>query len=217
MHARRLLVATRSPHKLAEIRAVIAHATRLGGGAEVELVDLEQAGVAVDPAEDDVEAFGSFRLNALAKARYFAKRAGMPTIADDSGIVVDALDGAPGVRSRRFAERPDLTGRDLDDANNQVLLERLRGVPPEQRTAHYVCVAALVVPGNLALATVGTCTGRILDAPAGTGGFGYDPLVYLPAFECTFAQLSHQDRHRISHRALAFRALASLLPDVLRA
>lgn len=217
MHTRRLLVATRSTDKLAEIRAVIGQAARLGAGAELELVDLEHAGVAVDPAEDDVEAFDTFRLNALAKARYFAKRAGMPTIADDSGIVVDALDGAPGVRSRRFAEQTGLTGRALDDANNRLLLERLRDVPPDQRTAHYVCVAALVVPGSLAIATVGTCTGRVLDAPAGTGGFGYDPLVYLPDFDCTFAQLTQHDRHRISHRARAFRALASLLPDVVRA
>lgn len=202
-----VLVATRSARKLAEIRAILGDA--LAGGDV--LVDLEEVGIARDPTEEHIEVFDSFRENALAKARHFAGRAHLPTIADDSGIVVDALGGEPGVRSRRFAGRSDLDGRQLDEANNALLLERLRDVPTTGRGAHYVCAAAFAGARGPAIVAVGTCAGVILEHPAGSGGFGYDPLFHLPELDRTFGQLDELTKNRVSHRARALRALAAVL------
>ncbi len=204
----RVLVATRSHHKLAEVRAILGGTLRLAGGP-VDLVDLEMLGIPADAREDEIEAFDTFRDNALAKARHFAARSGLPTIADDSGIVVHALGGAPGVRSKRFAGRADLSGQALDDANNTLLLERLAAVPDAERTAHYVCAAACVLPQQGAIVALGTSAGRILRAPAGTGGFGYDPLFLVPEMGCSFGQLDSVAKHAVSHRGRAFRALAA--------
>lgn len=205
--ARQLLVATRSRHKLEEIRAILAGAI----DRTCSLVDLEEAGVPPDPVEDSIEVFDTFRGNALAKARHFAGLTRLATIADDSGIAVDALHGAPGVRSRRFAGRDDLDGRALDDANNALLLERMRNVKGDARAAHYVCAAAFVDARGAAIVTLGTCAGRILERPAGRGGFGYDPLFYLPQFACSFGELDSASKNRVSHRGRAFRALAAVL------
>ena len=207
--AQRVLVATRSAHKLREIREI------LNGSIRFDLIDLGAAGVAVHPDEDNIEVFDTFRENALAKARYFAERTRLPTLADDSGIVVHALDGAPGVRSKRFSGRSDLSGQALDDANNALLLERLRVVPDQDRTAHYVCAAALALPSGRTAAALGSCSGRILHQGVGSGGFGYDPLFFLPELDATFAQLDASVKHRHSHRARAMRALLSLLPHML--
>ena len=136
----RVLVATRSRHKLREIREILAEV-----GA-IDLVDLDDAGVAREPEEESIECYETFRDNALAKARYYAARSGLRTVADDSGISVDALAGEPGVRSKRFSGRTDLEGDALDAANNALLLHRLRGVPESRRGAHYLCVAAIVDP-----------------------------------------------------------------------
>ncbi len=207
----RLLVATRSAHKLREIQIILQGALAPAQGRPVELIDLERAGTPADPAEEDIEAFDSFRENALAKARYFAARAGLPTLADDSGLALHALNGEPGVRSKRFSGRNDLSGAALDAANNRLLLERLRDVPDAARDAHYVCAAAVVRPDGTALVALGTCTGRILHEPAGDGGFGYDPLFFLPALNRTFGELDPAVKNRVSHRARAFRALAAAL------
>lgn len=204
-----LLVATRSAHKLREIHEILQGATR------IELIDLDAAGIAPTDEEDPIEAFDTFRENALAKARYFARRAQMPTLADDSGIVVPALDGAPGVRSKRFSGRSDLSGQALDDANNALLLERLRDVGGEQRTAHYVCAMALALPNARTASALGTCSGTILHTPAGDAGFGYDPLFFVPSSNATFAQLAAHEKHRSSHRARALRALLTALEDML--
>lgn len=201
MTGARLLLATRSPDKLREIRQL------LGPSPDLELITLQQLGLAPDPAEDDVEAFPSFRENALAKARFFLERTGLPVLADDSGIEVEALGGAPGVRSRRFAARPGLEGLALDQANNRLLLERLHGVPASGRGARYVCAAVLLAPGTSATTALGTCHGRILEAPRGQGGFGYDPLFLLPQVGLTFGQIDDAAKHRFSHRARAIRAL----------
>lgn len=201
----RLLVATRSAHKLREIREILPP---LPG---IELVDLTAAGLAPSPEEDAVEAFDSFAENALAKAGYFAARSGLPVLADDSGLCVDALGGAPGVRSKRFAGRADLSGAALDQANNQLLLDRLRGVPPEQRSAHYQCAVALVDAGGREVVREGWCHGRILEAPRGSGGFGYDPLFYVPELAATFAEVDATEKNRVSHRAAAVRAAGDLL------
>lgn len=200
----RLVIASRSPDKLREIRAILEPVHRC------TLLSLQDAGIDAAPDEEHLERFETFRENALAKARYFSARTRLPVLADDSGIEVAALGGAPGVRSRRFAERADLDGVALDLANNQLLLERLRDVAAPERTARYVCAAVLLVPGEAAPRTaLGTCRGRILDAPRGTGGFGYDPLFWLEETGCTFGELPDSEKHRFSHRAHAFRALAN--------
>lgn len=200
-------LATRSSNKVREIREI------LGGPAAPAIASLDELGVAPTPEEDDVEAFETFRANAIAKARFFVSRTRLPTIAEDSGIVVPALGGEPGVRSKRFAARTDLQGRELDEANNRLLLERLRGVPHEARAAYYVCAAAVVHPDepDRALLFVGTCSGRIADEPRGTGGFGYDPLFFVPALGSTFAEIPSAEKNHRSHRARAFRSLAATL------
>ena len=199
----RLLVATRSGHKLREIRTI------LGEVPGVELLDLNDVGVGYAADEEEIEVFETFEENAAAKARYFRDRTGMPTVADDSGLVVDALDGAPGVHSKRFAPPSrDLSPEDRDRANNEHLLELLGDLELPQRTARYVCVAVLE-PGGTALR--GEVEGLILDEPRGEGGFGYDPLFFHPPAGRTFGELSAREKDQRSHRGAAFRALASHL------
>jgi XTP/dITP diphosphohydrolase len=197
----RLLVATRSEHKLRELRELLQldHS---------ELISLEGAGVDGDPVEDGT----TFRTNAAIKARFGLRATGLPTLADDSGIEVDALDGGPGVRTRRYA------GENATDAdNNAKLLAALDGLPPERRGARYVCVLALAMPGALLVFAQGTCRGRIAAAPRGTGGFGYDPI-FEPQGEPpggrTFGQWSPAEKHRISHRARAARRMAPRLAEL---
>ncbi len=201
----RFLLASRSPDKLREIREILAP-------TGVQLVSLRELDVPATPEEDAIEAFETFRENARAKARYFAGLTALPTRADDSGLEVDALAGAPGVYTKRFSGRADLAGKALDLANNALLLERLAGVPVERRGARYVCAAAAAVPDGHLLVAVGTTPGVIAQAPShGTGGFGYDPLFFVPDLGATFADVSAAAKHARSHRARAFRALASAL------
>jgi XTP/dITP diphosphohydrolase len=203
------LIATRSSGKIREIRTI------LGGDSRLRIHTLEEIGLEPTPAEDEVERFQSFRENATAKALYFANLTGIPTIADDSGIAVDALGGAPGVRSKRFAEddaRANATetppsGAALDQANNELLLRRLNGIPPQERTAHYACAAALAAPNRIILTTIGTCSGLIATEARGHAGFGYDPIFLLPDLERTFAEIPIEEKNRRSHRARAFYAL----------
>ncbi len=195
----RLLVATRSEHKLRELRGLLSL-------ERADLVTLDQLGVDGDPVEDG----RTFRTNAAIKARSGLRATGLPTLADDSGIEVDALDGAPGVRTRRYA------GDDATDAdNNALLLRSLAGLPAEQRGARYVCVLALALPGGASLIfTRGTCRGRIAVEPRGTRGFGYDPI-FEPSSEPpggrTFGLWSPEEKDRISHRGRAARRMASRL------
>jgi len=205
----RLLAATRSADKLREIRQILAPYTTL------EVIDLGAAGIPESPDEDAVEAFDSFEENALAKAHYFAARSPLPILADDSGLCVDALGGAPGVRSKRFSGRTDLRGVELDRANNSLLLGRLRGVPDEDRTGRYVCAAALVLPGGAERVFIGTCEGVILAEPRGPGGFGYDPLFFVPEAGATFGELPAGDKDRLSHRGRAVRAAGEWLARAL--
>lgn len=200
-----LLVATRSRHKLQELRTLLA------GVPALRLVDLEEHGIPDDPAEEGVEAHDTFEANALAKARFFAARSELPVVADDSGLCVDALGGAPGVRSKRFSGRADLSGEALDGANNRLLLERLRGVPLPGRTAHYRCAIALVDTGGAEHVFQGRCDGLVAGEPSGAGGFGYDPLFYVPALGATLGEVPPADKHRVSHRARAAAALAEWL------
>ncbi len=201
----RLLVATRSVHKLRELRELL-------GPLDAELVTLDDIGCFEEAVEDGE----TFEVNAAKKARFYARCAEMPTLADDSGIEVDALGGRPGVRTRRYA------GPDANDEDNNVkLLGELAGLGPDQRRARYRCVLALAMPeaigprGGLRIRmTRGTCEGRIATYPRGTGGFGYDPifepLVELPGGR-TLGQWSAEAKNRISHRARAARRMHPIL------
>lgn len=201
----KLLVATRSKHKMAEIRQILASVPGL------TLLDLDEAGIAPDPAEDDLEVYETFEENALAKARYFRERSGLPTVADDSGIAVDALGGAPGVRSKRFAPDTGLDGQARDDANNRYLVEKLAEVAPADRTAKYVCVAALLGADRDPAFLRGEAPGVVLDEPRGEGGFGYDPYILDTELGITFAEMSSEQKNSRSHRGAAFRAVAQQL------
>jgi XTP/dITP diphosphohydrolase len=199
----KLVVATRSEHKLREIRAI------LGAVPDLELMDLNGAGIPESPEEESIEAFANFEENARAKAAWFRERTGLPVVADDSGLAVDALGGQPGVHSKRFAPNPKgLEGEDRDRMNNRYLVELLEGIPAEERTARYVCVAVLDRGDGKPLAFRGEAEGRIVFEPRGEGGFGYDPHFYDPELDRTFAEISPEAKDARSHRGKAFRALA---------
>ena len=152
------------------------------------------------------ETGATYQENALIKARAAMRATGATALGDDSGIEVDALGGAPGLHSARWG------GEDLDDAGrNALLLQRLRGVPAERRTARYRCVIAVVEPGGRERVVEGTVEGRITEAPHGSGGFGYDPLFFYPPFGCTFGEVTAAAKHRVSHRGAAARAARALL------
>lgn len=204
----RLLLASRSEDKAREIKEILAAA-----GAGVELQSLEDARIPCSSAEERIEEHDSFLGNARAKAEYFAKLTGLPTVADDSGIEVISLMGAPGVRSKRFAlNAAQLTGKELDQANNRELLLRLRGADEKRRRASYVCVAVLLRrPNAVPQDFTGRCWGRVLEEPRGTGGFGYDPLFLDEELQKTFAELTPEEKHARSHRGEAFRAVAEAL------
>jgi len=196
-----LLIATRSAGKLRELRELFR-------GVGIAVVDLAEAGIAEAAEEDDLEQAETFEENALAKARYFARRAHRAVVADDSGLEVDALGGRPGVRSKRWSGRPDLSGVALDEANNARLLDALRGMT--NRAARYVCVAAFV-DGTEELACRGTSSGVVLDRPRGSGGFGYDPYFLSDELGKTFGEAGVEEKERVSHRGRAFRALIAAL------
>jgi len=200
----RLLVATRSEHKLAEIREILSDL------AGVEVVGLDDVGIEYEAAEDDLEPYATFEENASSKARYFRDRSGLPTVSDDSGIEVDALDGAPGVHSKRFAPPSDEVS-DRDQANNLHLLRLLDGVEDPARTARYQCVAVFIDGDSRPWTFRGAVEGRIQRAPEGDGGFGYDPLFFVPDLGRTFGRSSNEEKHRLSHRGRAFRALGGHL------
>jgi XTP/dITP diphosphohydrolase len=174
------------------------------GAAGHEVVDLVDAGIPERAEEDALEVGTTFEDNALAKATYFARVSGMPTLADDSGLEVEALGGAPGVLSKRWSGREDLSGQALDDANNRLLLTRLAGL--ENRAARYVCAAACSGLGP-ELVVRGETAGSITEAPAGSGGFGYDPYFLSAELGRTFGSVSMEEKALVSHRARAFAKL----------
>ena len=201
-----LVLATRSTHKMQEIQKILEEVVGL------RLLDLSEAGVPYDACEEDLEPYDTFEENAASKASYFRKITGLPTVADDSGIEIDLLGGAPGVRSKRFAPDRGLANLALDRANNEHLLASLGDAPPAERTGRYVCVAVLNRGDPDALTIVrGEAAGRILKAPQGSGGFGYDPLFLDEELGKTFAELAPEEKNARSHRGRAFRALAERL------
>jgi len=200
-----LLLATRSAHKVQEIRTILSGIPRL------TVLDLDDIGLEWRDEEEALEPFDTFEENARSKAEYFHTRTGLPTVADDSGLEVDALGGAPGVRSKRFAPVEGLTGHKLDQANNNYLVERLGALELEKRTGQYVCVAALLGFASQMIVTRGEARGLILTEPRGDGGFGYDPYFFEPDLDMTFAELHPDQKNELSHRGKAFRALAIIL------
>lgn len=201
----RVLLATRSAAKLRELRPMFA-------AAGVAVQDLREAGIAEDPAEEGIEAFDTFEANARAKARYFfARGGGVPVVAEDSGLEVPSLGGAPGVRSKRWSARGDLSGVALDEANNARLLERLAGAV--DRRARYVCVA-VYWDGAREVTARGETGGKIAARRhGGSGGFGYDPYFVSDELGRAFSEVTGAEKAAVSHRG---RAVASLL-EALRA
>jgi len=197
----KIVVATRNRHKVTEIGVLLAEA-----GLAIEPVTIDE--IAPDAAL--VENEETFEGNALAKARQASIAGGLPAIADDSGIEADALGGAPGVRSARWAGEP------CDDArNNEKMLREMAGVPAEKRTARYRCAAAFVdVAAGAEIVRAGACEGVLLTALRGSGGFGYDPLFLIPSLGRTMAEINLAEKNKLSHRAAAFRSLAEALRGI---
>jgi XTP/dITP diphosphohydrolase len=195
----RVVVATRNRGKLAELRRLLA-------GLPLELVGLD----AVGPVPEVVEDGDTFEANAAKKAREVAVATGLPALADDSGLEVDALGGAPGVRSARFAGEGA-----TDQANNRLLLERMAAVPGPERTARFRCVLAFADPagplGHRVHLEEGVCEGHIAEAPRGQDGFGYDPLFVPQGMARSMAELSPDEKNGLSHRGRACRAMARFL------
>jgi XTP/dITP diphosphohydrolase len=200
-----LFFGTSNEGKLRELRRLVA-------GLPIEVVTPAALG---GPLPEVVEDGASFRENAEKKARAFARASGRVALADDSGLCVDALDGAPGLVSARWSE-PEAPGalprQARDQRNNQKLLAGLAGQPEDRRGAAYVAVLALAGPDGRILASVeGRCRGRIGTAPRGTGGFGYDPLFVAEGRALTMAELPPEEKDALSHRGAAFRALRPVL------
>ena len=200
---RKVLLATRSSGKLRELHGILASAGLAG-------LTLDDARIAASADEEHIEIFDTFEENALAKARYFHEKSGMPTMADDSGLSVGALDGAPGVFSKRYSGRDDLSGQDLDDANNAKLLNALRGI--DDTSASYSCAAAFVDDDGECVA-MGETHGRVIDQARGTHGFGYDPYFFSTELGKTFGEATVEEKEEVSHRGRAFRALVAALRE----
>lgn len=203
----KVLVATRSAGKQTEAKRLLAD-------SGLDIVFPEDLNLFEDPAEELLENSDSFRSNARAKAEYFAKRAGLPTVADDSGLEVFYLGGAPGTRSKRWAGATGAAS-EVDAANNAELVRRLAGAPEVKRGARYRCALVLVRNvGALPEVFEGECAGRILEAPAGSAGFGYDPYFYSADLGKSFGEATAEEKDGVSHRGRAFRALRSALAAV---
>ncbi|MCK4293693.1 MAG: RdgB/HAM1 family non-canonical purine NTP pyrophosphatase [Planctomycetes bacterium] len=201
----KIVVASTNPGKLGELRAMLD-------------ADVEWVGLSDFPGIEEVEEDGvTFAQNARKKALGYAKATGLWTIADDSGLVVDALGGEPGVKSARFSGEK-LQGEDrtlIDHRNIAKVLELLKDVPKEKRTARFVCCLCLASPEEVLLETQGTLEGGIIDREIGSNGFGYDPIVFVPGLGKTVAQMTSEEKNSISHRGNAIRKLKPLLAAVL--
>lgn len=195
-----VLLATGNAGKLRELREIVQGTplTWLGLSDFPEVVEAEETGA-------------TFAENARLKALHYAAATGLPTLADDSGLEVDALDGAPGVHSARYAGAPR-----SDAANNRKLIAALAAVPEPQRTARFRCAMAFVAESAVMLETTGAVEGRIVDTPRGANGFGYDPHFFIPEAGCTTAELPPEQKNRISHRGRALRAMLAQIETFFR-
>ncbi len=198
----RVVLASKNAHKLAEIRRI----TEQFG---MELVLQSELGIDLDVEENGT----TFEENSLIKAKAVMEATGLPALADDSGLAVDALNGEPGIYSARYG-----FDESLDDRGRyELLLKNMENVAEENRQAKYVCVITMVTPDGKLLQARGEVYGQILRSPVGTGGFGYDPIFYYPPFEKTFAQLSAEEKDRISHRAEALELFHKKLTEAFYA
>ena len=197
----RLVLATANQHKLVELTRIL----------EAGRVEVELAGLSEFPGAPDVAETGAtFDENALLKARAIAEFTGLPAVADDSGLCVDALNGMPGVLSARWSGR-----HGDDEANLWLLLAQLTDVPDERRGAQFVCAAALVLPGGREHVSEGVMRGRLIREPRGQNGFGYDPIFIPESADITTAEMESADKDRISHRGKALRGLAPVIAAFL--
>lgn len=184
----KLVLASKNPHKLQEMQTILGQL-----GLEVVL----ESDVGVDVEVEETGA--TFEENALLKARAVMQASGMAAIADDSGLMVDALDGAPGVYSARYG------GLDSDEARTALLLKNMQNIPEEKRTARFVSAIACALPDGRVVTARGTCEGRILTGIRGNNGFGYDPVFYVPQLGMTFAQADGAEKNAVSHRGSALK------------
>lgn len=188
---KRIIFATSNEGKMNEIRDILK-------GANIELLSLKDAGIDIDIDEDGA----TFEENAVIKAEAISKMTGEIVMADDSGLEVDYLDKAPGIYSARFL------GYDTPyTVKNNYILDRLKNINKEQRTARFVCVIACSFPGGKTITKTGVIEGYIAEEISGSGGFGYDPIFYLPEYKCTTAAMPIEVKNQISHRARALRAM----------
>jgi len=195
---KKIIAATRNEHKIREMNQILRS---LG----MSVVSRDDAGIPPFEIDEDGD---TFEENSFKKANEIMLISGQPSVADDSGLVVDWLDGAPGVFSARFA------GDECDDnANNQKLLQLLEGVPYEKRTARFVCVMTLVYPDDTVICARGECPGHIADQVSGRNGFGYDPLFIPDGYDTSFGHVPPEEKNRISHRGKALRELVRLLEE----
>lgn len=188
---KRIMFATGNEGKMKEIREILKD-------LDVQVLSMKEAGIQVDIVEDGT----TFEENAIIKAKAVCQASGEIALADDSGLVIDYLNGEPGVYSARYMG--ENTSYHIKNAN---LIERLQGVPDEQRTARFACVIAVAFPDGTVKTVYGAMEGRIGYEEAGENGFGYDPIFYLPEYDCTSAQLSMEEKNKISHRGKALRAI----------
>ena len=195
----KVILASQHQHKLVELSAILSQL-----GFEIALES--EYGLHVDVDETGT----TFEENSLLKAEAVMKASGLPVLADDSGLMVDALDGAPGVYSARYGHKSS------DAERIAYLLENLKDVPAERRTAKFVCVITCLWPDGRRIVARGECPGQILFAPKGTGGFGYDPVFFVPELRKTFGQLTAEEKASVSHRGKALRAFAAALDDYLK-
>lgn len=189
----KIVLASNNAHKLEELRTILS---TLG----MDVVSMKELGLHVDPEETGT----TFEENSWLKAKAVMDASGLPAIADDSGLMVDALHGAPGVYSARFGGERCHSDRE----RLEYLLELLEGMPEEHRGAKFVSVITLLTPDGDKIVARGECPGRILTAPVGENGFGYDPVFYVPERNCSFAQLPAEEKNKISHRARALKSFA---------
>lgn len=201
---RKILVASGNPGKLAELRAML--------GGDIEWVGLGDFPDVVEVKEDGL----TFAENARKKATGYARQTNLWTIADDSGLVVDALGGEPGVKSARFSGEKETDRGLLDHKNMAKVLGLLEGVGREKRTARFVCRLCLASPEKELIETEGTLEGIIAEKAIGENGFGYDPIFFVPSLNKTVAQLSREEKNAISHRGNAIRRLKPMLDELLR-
>lgn len=196
---KKIIIATTNEGKMKEFRALLAH-------KDVEIVSMKEAGINIDIDENGT----TFEENAAIKAKTVCEYSGCLCLSDDSGLVIDYLGGEPGIYSARYL------GHDTSyEEKNKIIIERLKGVPTEQRSARFVCAVAAAFPDGRVLTVKDTMEGYIAEAPAGKGGFGYDPIFFFPPARMTSAELTAEEKNAVSHRGKALRKMVALLEKEL--